>query len=253
MTRWKWLRHNDIFYVISIYFYHPHTEWASAQKKASKNNIVSIFDIPVNNLTMSETLSVVTNSIARKTQIHHTVINVGKVVSMQKDQRLKESVVNADLINADGAGIILASKLFGTPLKERVTGIDLMEKLVEVAHENNYVETILGRRLQLPNIKSRNGMLKKAAERAAINAPMQGTAADIIKKAMIDMAVWVAEQPAGTVQILMQVHDELVFSIKDECVEAYTLEIQKIMANAADLDVPLIADAGVGENWDEAH
>ncbi|MFT7052866.1 MAG: DNA polymerase-1 [Psychromonas sp.] len=128
-----------------------------------------------------------------------------------------------------------------------------MEDTRSLANEKAYVETILGRRLQLPNIKSRNGMLKKAAERAAINAPMQGTAADIIKKAMIDMADWIAEKAPGNVQMLMQVHDELVFSIKEEFVESYTKEIQAIMAKAADLDVPLIADAGVGDNWDEAH
>ena len=131
--------------------------------------------------------------------------------------------------------------------------LSYMEDTRSLAHEKGYVETILGRRLQLPNIKSRNGMLKKAAERAAINAPMQGTAADIIKKAMIDMADWVKEQQAGTVQLLMQVHDELVFSVKEEFVESYIKEIQKIMANAAELDVPLIADAGIGDNWDEAH
>ena len=96
-------------------------------------------------------------------------------------------------------------------------------------------------------------MLKKAAERAAINAPMQGTAADIIKKAMINMAQWVKQKPEGTVQILMQVHDELVFSIQEQYVATYTVEIQEIMANAAKLDVPLIADAGIGDNWDEAH
>ncbi len=128
-----------------------------------------------------------------------------------------------------------------------------MEDTRVAAKEQGYVETILGRRLQLPNINSRNGMLKKASERAAINAPMQGTAADIIKKAMIDMATWVAKQEAGTVQLLMQVHDELVFSIKEDCVESYTKEIQTIMANAAKLDVPLIADADMGNNWDEAH
>jgi DNA polymerase-1 len=128
-----------------------------------------------------------------------------------------------------------------------------MEDTRSLANEKSYVETILGRRLQLPNIKSRNGMLKKAAERAAINAPMQGTAADIIKKAMIDIADWIAQKSPGSVQMLMQVHDELVFSIKEELVESYTKEIQAIMAKAADLDVPLIADAGVGDNWDEAH
>jgi DNA polymerase-1 len=128
-----------------------------------------------------------------------------------------------------------------------------MEDTRTIAKEQGYVETILGRRLQLPNINSRNGILKKASERAAINAPMQGTAADIIKKAMIDVARWVAQQPDNTVQLLMQVHDELVFSIKEECVESYTKQIQNIMANAAQLDVPLIADADMGDNWDEAH
>jgi DNA polymerase-1 len=128
-----------------------------------------------------------------------------------------------------------------------------MEDTRTIAKEQGYVETILGRRLQLPNINSRNGMLKKASERAAINAPMQGTAADIIKKAMIDMAKWVKKQPDGSVQLLMQVHDELIFSIKEDLVEAYTKDIQAIMADAAKLDVPLIADAGMGDNWDEAH
>jgi len=128
-----------------------------------------------------------------------------------------------------------------------------MEDTRTVAKEQGYVETILGRRLQLPNINSRNGMLKKASERAAINAPMQGTAADIIKKAMIDVAAWVSKQTEGSVQLLMQVHDELVFSIKEQYVETYTQEIQTIMANAAQLDVPLIAEADMGNNWDEAH
>jgi len=92
-----------------------------------------------------------------------------------------------------------------------------MEDTRLLANEKAYVETIFGRRLQLPNINAKNGMLKKAAERAAINAPMQGTAADIIKKAMIDMAAWVALKPAGSVQILMQVHDELVFASAVRC------------------------------------
>ncbi|WP_354622570.1 DNA polymerase I [Psychromonas sp. MME2] len=128
-----------------------------------------------------------------------------------------------------------------------------MEDTRALANDKGYVETILGRRLQLPNIKSVNGMLKKAAERAAINAPMQGTAADIIKKAMIDMAAWVKQQEKGSIQLLMQVHDELVFVVKEEFVDLYKGEIQSIMAKAAELDVPLIADVGVGNNWDEAH
>ncbi|MCK5819077.1 MAG: DNA polymerase I [Psychromonas sp.] len=128
-----------------------------------------------------------------------------------------------------------------------------MEQTRNNAKENGFVETLFGRQLILPNINARNGILKKQAERAAINAPMQGTAADIIKKAMIDMAKWVKEKELGSVQILMQVHDELVFNIRQERVESYSKEIKRIMANAAILDVPLIADVGSGDNWDEAH
>ena len=128
-----------------------------------------------------------------------------------------------------------------------------MEETRNSAKENGFVETLFGRQLLLPNINASNGMLKKQAERAAINAPMQGTAADIIKKAMINMAVWVKTKQPESVQILMQVHDELVFNIKEEYVESYSKEIQQIMADAAALDVPLIADVGFGDNWDEAH
>ncbi len=128
-----------------------------------------------------------------------------------------------------------------------------MQETRNNAKEKGFVETLFGRKLLLPNINASNGMLKKQAQRAAINAPMQGTAADIIKKAMINMALWVKTKQPGTVQILMQVHDELVFNIKEQCVENYLKEIQQIMANAATLDVPLIADVGFGDNWDEAH
>ncbi|WP_094751471.1 DNA polymerase I [Psychromonas sp. CD1] len=128
-----------------------------------------------------------------------------------------------------------------------------MQETREKARKNCFVETISGRRLQLPNINARNGILKKASERAAINAPMQGTAADIIKKAMLDIALWIEKQDSAQVQLLMQVHDELVFCIKDEYVENYTHKIKEIMAQAICLDIPLIADVGVGNNWDEAH
>lgn len=128
-----------------------------------------------------------------------------------------------------------------------------MEQTRKNAKENGFVETLFGRQLILPNINARNGILKKQSERAAINAPMQGTAADIIKKAMINMAKWVKTKELGSVQILMQVHDELVFNIRQERVESYSKEIKNIMASAATLDVPLIADIGSGDNWDEAH
>ncbi|MGF1686931.1 DNA polymerase I [Photobacterium japonica] len=137
---------------------------------------------------------------------------------------------------------------------ERYPGVmQYMEDTRSAASAQGYVETIFGRRLYLPEIQSRNGMRRKAAERAAINAPMQGTAADIIKKAMLLVDTWIAEQPADRVRLLMQVHDELVFEVQESEVENVSVEIQRLMASAATLDVPLIAEAGMGDNWEQAH
>ena len=136
---------------------------------------------------------------------------------------------------------------------ERFPGVlTYMETTREKATEQGYVETLFGRRLYLPDI-TKNGPRKKAAERAAINAPMQGTAADIIKKAMLIVHQWVKQQPEDTIKILMQVHDELVFEIKEDCLESYTAKICELMSQAAELDVPLIADSDFGDNWEQAH
>ena len=130
---------------------------------------------------------------------------------------------------------------------------EYMERTRLQAEEQGYVETLFGRRLYLPDIKARNQGLRKAAERAAINAPMQGTAADIIKLAMIKLAGWIAEQEADSIRMLMQVHDELVFEVREDLVEAYLPQIRTLMSEAAALAVPLEVGIGVGENWDEAH
>lgn len=129
--------------------------------------------------------------------------------------------------------------------------LQFMTDIKTKAAEQGYVETLLGRRLYLPEIKSSNGMRRKAAERVAINAPMQGTAADIIKVAMIgiDKAILGDEN----IKMIMQVHDELVFEVKVEMVEHYSQLIKTEMEKAIKLHVPLIADVGVGDNWDEAH
>lgn len=129
--------------------------------------------------------------------------------------------------------------------------LQFMTDIKTKAAEQGYVETLLGRRLYLPEIKSSNGMRRKAAERVAINAPMQGTAADIIKVAMIgiDKAILGDEN----IKMIMQVHDELVFEVKAEMVEHYSQLIKTEMEKAIKLHVPLIADVGVGDNWDEAH
>ena len=138
---------------------------------------------------------------------------------------------------------------------ERFPGVlKYMEDTRKQAKEQGYVKTLFGRRLPLPDIKASNGARRKGAERAAINAPMQGTAADIIKKAMLQVADWIdTNNCKDDVRMLMQVHDELVFEIKEAKLDDYIKELTAVMENAARLDVPLIAEAGKGKNWDEAH
>lgn len=127
-----------------------------------------------------------------------------------------------------------------------------MDRIRGQARAERYVETLFGRRLYLTNIDHSNNQLRSAAERTAINAPMQGTAADIIKRAMIQVDRWLqTERPP--VRMIMQVHDELVFEIESDAVPSAGERIQTIMQGAADLKVPLIVDVGIGDNWDEAH
>mgnify|MGYP001367335760 FL=1 len=129
---------------------------------------------------------------------------------------------------------------------------DYMDATREVAHEQGFVETLFGRRLYLPEINARNKMRQQAAERTAINAPMQGTAADIIKKAMLDVDRWLLSQDVDA-SIVMQVHDELVLEVNESILDTLIEKINTLMSGAASLDVPLVVDVGFGENWDEAH
>jgi DNA polymerase I len=126
-----------------------------------------------------------------------------------------------------------------------------MEATREQAHRDGYVETIFGRRLYLENLTSRNQGLRQGAERAAVNAPMQGSAADIIKRAMIAVAAWLKDRDDA--HMLMQVHDELVFEVRADAVDAVRAAVVGRMSGAAELAVPLLVDVGVGANWDEAH
>ena len=121
-----------------------------------------------------------------------------------------------------------------------------------LAKEQGFVETLFGRRLYLPEINSKNAILRQYAERTAINAPMQGTAADIIKHAMLKVDAWLATENIDA-KMIMQVHDELVFEVKTEQIDSAIEIIRTLMNSAADLTVPLIVDVGVGDNWDEAH
>lgn len=129
---------------------------------------------------------------------------------------------------------------------------DYMDNIRALAREQGYVETLFGRRLYLPEIKSRNAARRQYAERTAINAPMQGTAADIIKRAMIFTDQWLQQQKPDA-RMIMQVHDELVFEVAEDQLDLCTSGIRELMCSAADLNVPLVVDIGIGNNWDEAH
>jgi DNA polymerase-1 len=130
-----------------------------------------------------------------------------------------------------------------------------MDRTREQAKETGYVETVFGRRLYLPDIRSRNRALQQYAERSAINAPMQGTAADLIKLAMIHVDAWCERESAGKARLIMQVHDELVLEVPEEAVAAVTDAVRRCMIDAGRgaLRVPLKVDVGIGQNWDEAH
>ncbi|WP_440871981.1 DNA polymerase I [Vibrio diabolicus] len=184
------------------------------------------------------------------------------IEDVSSEQRRRAKAVNFGLIY--GMSAFGLAKQLGIPRGEAQAYMDkyferypgvmqYMEDTRSTAADKGYVETIFGRRLHLPEIKSRNGMRRKAAERAAINAPMQGTAADIIKKAMLLVDQWIQEEGNGRVKLLMQVHDELVFEVEESSLSEIESKVQKLMESAAELKVPLVAEAGHGDNWDQAH
>lgn len=137
---------------------------------------------------------------------------------------------------------------------ERYPGVlKYMDNIRKQAHDDGYVETLFGRRLYLPEINARNKQLQQAAERTAINAPMQGTAADIIKRAMIDVDQWLRSEHADDACMTMQVHDELIIEVREEALETVRKGLVQRMSAAAKLNVPLLVEAGTGDNWDQAH
>ncbi|WP_318370238.1 DNA polymerase I [Enterobacter sp.] len=183
------------------------------------------------------------------------------VDSVSNEQRRSAKAINFGLIY--GMSAFGLSRQLNIPRKEsqkymdlyfeRYPGVrDYMERTRTQAKEQGYVETLEGRRLYLPDIKSSNAARRAGAERAAINAPMQGTAADIIKRAMIAVDSWL-ESEKPRVRMIMQVHDELVFEVHRDDVDAVSKKIHELMENSTKLDVPLLVEVGVGENWDQAH
>ena len=185
-------------------------------------------------------------------------VELGEVTT---DQRRSAKAINFGLIY--GMSAFGLAKQIGVDRKQsqayidryfaRYPGVlDYMERTRAQASEQGYVETIFGRRLYLPEINAKNPALRKGAERTAINAPMQGTAADIIKKAMVAVDNWLGASGLDA-RVILQVHDELVLEVREDLVEQVRDEVRSHMSDAAKLDVPLVVEVGVGNNWDEAH
>ena len=203
------------------------------------------------------------NAFTQGKDIHRST--AAEIFGVSLDEVTSEQRRNAKAINF---GLIYGMSAFGLSRQlgigradaqsymdlyfKRYPGVQtFMHDIREKAKAQGYVETLFGRRLYLPDINSSNGMRRKAAERVAINAPMQGTAADIIKRAMIQLDQKLQNDP--DIAMIMQVHDELVFEVRSEKVAFYSELIKTHMESAADLVVPLIVDVGQGTNWDEAH
>lgn len=177
------------------------------------------------------------------------------------DQRRSAKAINFGLIY--GMSAFGLAKQIGCDRKQAQAYIDryfqrypgvlaYMERTREQASEQGYVETLFGRRLYLPEIQSKNAALRKGAERTAINAPMQGTAADIIKRAMVLVDRWLSESEVDA-RVILQVHDELVLEVREDLVEPVSAQLRDLLGAAAELAVPLLVEVGVGANWDEAH
>ncbi|HAT1867543.1 TPA: DNA polymerase I [Legionella pneumophila] len=182
--------------------------------------------------------------------------------AVTKEQRRRAKAVNFGLIY--GMSAFGLAKQIGVERQDAQHYIDTyfrrypkvleyMERTRKQAHQLGYVETLFGRRLYLPEINSRNLMRQKAAERTAINGPMQGTAADIIKKTMLAISNWEHSQKNPSAKMIMQVHDELVFEVRKEAVEECRAIIHKLMEQTVKLSVPLVVSIGTGSNWDDAH
>ena len=184
-----------------------------------------------------------------------------KVDKVSDDQRRAAKAVNFGLIygmSAFGLGRQLgidrsSAQEYVDLYFSRYPGVRIfMDETKEGARDLGFVETVFGRRLYLPEINARNAQRRQYAERTAINAPMQGTAADIIKRAMIDVDRWI-ESELAPATLIMQVHDELVLEVDEGSVDAVSTKVCELMENAARLEIPLVVDAGRGINWDEAH
>ncbi|MCP5244745.1 MAG: DNA polymerase I [Burkholderiales bacterium] len=196
----------------------------------------------IHSATASEIFAVPVEEIDQEKRRYAKVINFGLIYGMSEFGL-------ATQLNIERS----AARAYMDRYFSRYPGVaDYMDRIRNRARENGFVETVLGRRLWLPDINNANGNRRQGAERAAINAPMQGTAADIIKLAMIAVYQWLSEEKLKS-KLIMQVHDELVLEVPDDEVDRIRAELPKFMGNVINLDVPLLVDVGVGRNWEQAH
>ena len=196
----------------------------------------------VHRATASEVFGVAPDQVSSEQRRYAKVINFGLIYGMS-------SFGLAKSLGIDNT----AARNYIQRYFERYPGVrEYMERTREQAREQGFVETVFGRRLQLPDIRSPNGPRRAGAERAAINAPMQGTAADLIKMSMVQVQRALDEQQRAT-RMIMQVHDELVFEVPEAEIDWVRSEVPRIMAGVAQLRVPLLAEIGFGPNWEQAH
>ena len=199
-------------------------------------------DLDIHRATAAEVFNVSLNDVTDLQRRSAKAINFGLIYGMSAYGLAKQLNVGNDI-----------AKTYIDVYFHRYPGVKAyMEKTRELAHEQGFVETLFGRRLYLAEINSKNIARQRGAERAAINAPMQGTAADIIKRAMIIVDDYLSQHTLN-VKMIMQVHDELVFEVHERDVDAFSKTLPQLMQQAGNLNVPLLASVGVGKNWDEAH
>ncbi|MBT3918692.1 MAG: DNA polymerase I, partial [Nitrosomonadales bacterium] len=197
----------------------------------------------IHTITASEIFNTKINKITPEQRRYAKIINFGLIYGMGAFGLAR----NLNITRGDAQNYI--QEYFN----KYPTVLQYMEESKQFAREHGYVETYFGRRLWLPEINSSNGLRKAGAERAAINAPMQGTAADLIKLAMIQVQQWINDNSNLKGQVIMQVHDELVFEVPNDEVDKFIKEIPQIMQNVAKLDIPLLVEINAGENWEKAH
>ena len=196
----------------------------------------------IHTATAAEVFGIPPNEVQPEQRRHAKAINFGLIYGMSAFGLARQLGIERQ-----------AAQAYMDLYFQRYPGVRaFMERTRQQAREQGFVETLFGRRLYLPDINASNAQRRQYAERTAINAPMQGSAADIIKRAMITCDAWLCEsgEPA---RMIMQVHDELVFEVREDRVEAVAEQVRRLMSQAAELRVPLEVETGVGHNWDEAH